>query len=56
MLGVLFKFLIVLKVYLGSTKSTNVTLGLRYRHNDLESLESLIEFLENYPKLSMYYL
>jgi hypothetical protein len=31
----------------------NVTLKLRHRHNDLESLKLLIEFLENYLELSM---
>ena len=35
-------------------ESTNRTSKLRYWHNDLESLESLIESLENYLELSMY--
>jgi hypothetical protein len=35
------------------TKSTNVTLELRYWHNNLKSFKSLIELLETYLELSM---
>jgi hypothetical protein len=53
MLNVSLKFLIMLKVYSRLTRSTNVTLELRYRHNNFENLESLIESLENYFELSI---
>jgi hypothetical protein len=41
----------MLEIYSRSIESTNVTLELRYRHNDLRSPKSLIEFLESYLKL-----
>jgi len=34
-------------------KFTNVTLELRYRHNDLKNSKSLIESLKNYFELSI---
>jgi hypothetical protein len=33
----------------------NITLELRHRHNNLKNSKSLIEFLEDYPKLPMYF-
>jgi len=50
-LGVFPKFLVMLEVNLRSTGPTNVALGLRHRHNDLGSPESLIGRLENYLEL-----
>ncbi len=38
----------------GSIESTNGALGLKHRHNNLESLGLLIGPLEDYPKLSIY--
>jgi len=55
MLNVSFKFLIMLRICSRLTKSTNVTLELKHRHSNLKSLESLIEFLENYSELPIYY-
>jgi hypothetical protein len=51
MLNVLFKFLIILRACSKSIKFVNITLGLEHRHNNLESLKSLIESLESYFKL-----
>ncbi len=53
-LNVLFKFLIIFEVYSRLTKSTNITLELRYWHNNFESLRSLIELLKSYFELSIY--
>jgi len=50
-LNVFLKFLIMLEIYSRSIESTNMTLELRYRHKDLRSPKSLIEFLESYLKL-----
>ncbi len=50
---VFLKFLIMLEISSKSTKSTNVALGLRHRHNDPRSPRSLIEFLESYFELLM---
>jgi hypothetical protein len=38
---------------LGPTGPSNVALGLKHWHNNLESLESLMGPLEGYPELSM---
>ena len=51
MFNVFLKFLIILEVNLKLTKSTNIVLELRYRHNNLENLKLLIELLENYFEL-----
>jgi hypothetical protein len=53
MLDVSFKFLIILRVCLRLIESTNVTLELRYWHNNPKSLESLIESLESYLELQI---
>jgi len=44
----------MLEINLRSTRFINVALRLKHRHNNLKNLKSLIEFLENYFKLSMY--
>jgi hypothetical protein len=51
MLNILLKILIIFRVYSRLIKSTNITLKLRYRHNNLESLKSLTESLESYFEL-----
>ncbi len=54
MLDVSLKFLIIIKICSRLTRFTNITLELRYRHNNLRSLELLIELLEIYSELSIY--
>jgi len=41
----------MLEIYSRLIESTNITLELRYQHNDFKSSESLIESLESYSKL-----
>jgi len=50
-LDVPLKFLVMLETCLELIESINITLELRYRHNNLGSLELLIESLESYFEL-----
>jgi len=52
-LNVFYKFLIMFRISLKLTKSTNITLELRYRYNNFKSLKLLIKLLENYFELSI---
>jgi len=50
-LNISLKFLIILEINLRLSRSTNITLELKYWYNNSKSLELLIESLENYFKL-----